>query len=126
MTQDSFAAACGMKKRSQVTYESGERCPDAIYLELAERVGADTTYIVTGKRRQGFASSEGFLDLDVLEAAFANLSILEDASSPSWLWGHLSPKKKAHFVAMLYRSIKANGKIDIDLIQQAMRLASDM
>lgn len=47
-TQEDFATACGVRRRAQVTYESGERSPDARYLEAASKIGVDIAYVIYG------------------------------------------------------------------------------
>lgn len=48
MTQAGFAAACGVKKTAQFTYESGARSPDARYLVEAGKINVDVRYVLTG------------------------------------------------------------------------------
>jgi transcriptional regulator with XRE-family HTH domain len=48
LTQAGFAEACGVKRRAQAAYESGDRVPDAEYLVRAARAGADLKYLLTG------------------------------------------------------------------------------
>lgn len=43
-----FAALCGVSRTTQFNYESGERPPDADYLQRAHEAGADIHYVVTG------------------------------------------------------------------------------
>ncbi|OXI48154.1 hypothetical protein CFB84_04165 [Burkholderia aenigmatica] len=50
LSQAKFAAACGIGKTAQYTYEAGERTPDAAYLEAAGRLGVDVWYVVLGER----------------------------------------------------------------------------
>lgn len=49
-SQTKFAEACGIKRTAQTTYESGERFPDAVYLEAAGRLGVDVSFLLTGER----------------------------------------------------------------------------
>lgn len=49
-TQEDFAIACGVRRRAQVTYESGERSPDARYLEAASKIGVDIAYVIYGSK----------------------------------------------------------------------------
>ena len=48
LTQEAFATSCGVGRRAQVTYESGERSPDARYLEAASKIGVDIAYVIYG------------------------------------------------------------------------------
>lgn len=50
LSQDEFARACGVSKRAQATYESGDRSPRAEYLEAAAIAGIDVQYVLTGLR----------------------------------------------------------------------------
>ena len=50
LTQDKIAEIGGVKRRTQINYEAGERCPDANYLIAIAAVGADVQYILTGIR----------------------------------------------------------------------------
>jgi transcriptional regulator with XRE-family HTH domain len=49
-TQDEFAEIGGIKRRAQINYESGERCPDGHYFSAIAAAGADVQYILTGIR----------------------------------------------------------------------------
>lgn len=50
MTQAKFAAACGVGKTAQYTYEASQRFPGAEYLAAAESLGVDVTYLFSGMR----------------------------------------------------------------------------
>jgi transcriptional regulator with XRE-family HTH domain len=50
LNQDQFAELGGVKRRAQVNYESGERCPDGRYFSGIAAAGADVQYILTGVR----------------------------------------------------------------------------
>lgn len=50
LTQDEFAEIGGVKRRAQINYESGDRCPDGHYFSAIAAAGADVQYILTGKR----------------------------------------------------------------------------
>lgn len=50
LSQSEFAEIAGAHRKSQGNYESGERAPDAAYLEAIAAAGADVQYIVTGER----------------------------------------------------------------------------
>lgn len=47
--QSDFAALAGSTRKTQFNYESGERNPDAAYLQAILGVGADVLYILTGR-----------------------------------------------------------------------------
>jgi hypothetical protein len=50
INQDEFAEIGGVKRRAQINYESGDRCPDGHYFSAIAAAGADVQYILTGKR----------------------------------------------------------------------------
>lgn len=50
LSQDSLSEAAGISTRSQQNYERGSRTPDAEYLQILAKLGADIQYIVTGVR----------------------------------------------------------------------------
>jgi len=50
INQDEFAEIGGVKRRAQINYESGDRCPDGHYFSAIAAIGADVQYILTGKR----------------------------------------------------------------------------
>ncbi len=49
MTQEGFAELGGVKKRSQINYEKGDRQPDSAYLEALSAAGIDVNYLITGE-----------------------------------------------------------------------------
>jgi transcriptional regulator with XRE-family HTH domain len=71
MNQDDFAAAGGVKKRTQIAYEQDERSPDALYLRALTVVGVDVQYILTGEQSASALTPDekellsGYRDLDV-------------------------------------------------------------
>lgn len=48
LTQDEFAAAGGVSKRTYCNYESGNRTCDADFLAGVAKIGADVQFILTG------------------------------------------------------------------------------
>lgn len=50
LNQDDFAEKGGVKRRAQIHYESGDRCPDGHYFSAIAAAGADVNYILTGVR----------------------------------------------------------------------------
>lgn len=59
LAQAEFGTKCGVSKTSQFNYESGERSPDAAYFHLADQLGVDTHYVITGKKAQ--AANDDFV-----------------------------------------------------------------
>ncbi|QFU23757.1 helix-turn-helix domain-containing protein [Shewanella sp. YLB-09] len=50
LNQPDFAGKCGVTKLTQSNYETGKRKPDVEYLALAQMIGCDTQFVITGKR----------------------------------------------------------------------------
>ncbi|WP_207233643.1 helix-turn-helix domain-containing protein [Salinicola tamaricis] len=48
LSQEELARLCGVSKRAQASYESGERSPRAEYLEAAAGAGVDVHFVLTG------------------------------------------------------------------------------
>ncbi len=59
LAQAEFGSKCGVSKTSQFNYESGERSPDGEYFSLAEELGVNTHYVITGKKVQ--AANDDFV-----------------------------------------------------------------
>ena len=69
-SQAKFAAACGIGKTAQYTYEAGERTPDASYLEAAGRLGVDVWYVVLGER-----TTQGMVATLALRAVLNHIAV---------------------------------------------------
>jgi transcriptional regulator with XRE-family HTH domain len=52
LTQAQVADFAAIARRTQVNYESGERAPDASYLDRLGQKGIDTLYVLTGRHEQ--------------------------------------------------------------------------
>jgi transcriptional regulator with XRE-family HTH domain len=63
LNQTDFAALGGVKKNAQMKYESGERYPDAHYLQGLVVAGVDVNYLFTGFRTFQVAEDGGFYQL---------------------------------------------------------------
>ncbi len=50
LNQEDMATVGGVKRRAQINYESGIRCPDGHYFSAIAAAGADVQYILTGVR----------------------------------------------------------------------------
>lgn len=71
LNQTDFAAAGGVQKGAQVSYEQDERLPGAEYLILLRTIGVDVLYVLTGEitaanlSKDEFDLVEGFRGLDI-------------------------------------------------------------
>lgn len=51
-SQEAWGKVVGITKRSQIQYEKDEYSPTAVYLTLADQIGADVGYILTGRHER--------------------------------------------------------------------------
>ena len=56
LSQTAFAELAGLRKQSQVHYETGKRYPDGNYLSAIAKHGVDVLYVLTGRRETGNAN----------------------------------------------------------------------
>jgi transcriptional regulator with XRE-family HTH domain len=50
LSQQAMADLGRVQRRAQTRYESGERCPDGLYLSALAEGGVDVQYVLTGRR----------------------------------------------------------------------------
>ncbi len=55
LNQTDFAEAGGIKRASQVNYETGRRSPDSDYWEAVAKIGVDVQYVLTGIHSENLA-----------------------------------------------------------------------
>lgn len=88
MTQSELADALGLSRNSVTLYEAGKHLPGAEPLIALDMIGADTGYILTGKRTN---SPEDAIDLDRLvvavKAARQQLGLVPDAEDQREILG---------------------------------------
>jgi len=70
MTQESFAAAGGVRRPTQYLYEQNERVPTVEYLAGIAKAGADFRFLITGER-SALTGGKICLTDEVLSRAFA-------------------------------------------------------
>jgi transcriptional regulator with XRE-family HTH domain len=58
LNQEQFAELGGVRKRAQISYEQGERVPDADYLSGVAAAGVDVQFVLTGKLSTSALSDE--------------------------------------------------------------------
>lgn len=49
LAQAEFGLRCGVTKTTQFNYEAGDRSPDAEYFAVADTLGVDTNFVITGR-----------------------------------------------------------------------------
>jgi len=115
MNQPDFAARGGVKKLTQLRYESGEYSPDAKYLAGVAHVGADVLYIITGQRRM----PNGALDPALVEKILDGVEeALRRRRQP------LAPAKKAELVTLLYQHFGEAKNVERSTIERFLRLVA--
>lgn len=113
LSQTAFAEGCGVKKLAQINYEKGERAPDAEYLMSASRLGADVTYILTGRRER--PASE-LTDRALLLAA---IQVIEEGLGDK----RLPPDKKAEAILLAYELLAEPAASRDNVVQLIRRVA---
>jgi transcriptional regulator with XRE-family HTH domain len=83
LTQAEAAEIGGVKRRAQINYESGERCPDGHYFSAIAAAGADVQYILTGIRSSTAPTLSK--DEEALLDNYRNIQDTEDKSAVSKL-----------------------------------------
>lgn len=116
MTQDQFASACGVSKRAQANYESGDRYPDVRYLAAAEEAGADVPFLVNGRktehiRQMGNAILRVFECVEKRIPALGSLTVLgiiqliaqdeANAQDDDWKGGFVSDEERQALIDAL-------------------------
>ena len=61
LTQQALSEACGVSKRAQVKYESGDQTPGGGYLAAAAGLGVDVVFVLTGNRAAAGNAEEALL-----------------------------------------------------------------
>lgn len=113
LSQTAFAEGCGVKKLAQINYEKGERAPDAEYLMSASRLGADVTYILTGRRER--PASE-LTDRALLLAA---IQVIEEGLGDK----RLPPDKKGEAILLAYELLAEPAASRDNVVQLIRRVA---
>lgn len=116
LSQEQFAAAGGVKRGSQVGYESGKRSPNAEYFEAISKIGVDIQYIITGQRSLNANVAPlvqepkgryltGDIDSDLLADIIQKVD--EIAGRPNM--SEYSAADKAKIISVVYRQYRARG-----------------
>ncbi|BBD77210.1 DNA-binding protein [Hydrogenophilus thermoluteolus] len=113
MSQEDFARIAGVQRRAQIRYEQDEREPSARYLEAIASVGADVTYILTGRRER--PASE-LTDRARLKAA---IEVIEEGLGDK----RLPPDKKAEAILLAYELLAEPTATRATVIELIRRVA---
>lgn len=121
LSQTELANQLGIHRNTQARYESGQREPDAGYLEAVRAAGVDVEYVINGSvgSRKRYSLGDRSPDPDLLAQVIAGVE-----TAATTLGVVLSSDKKARTVVMLYRAFSASGSIDSKTIEQAISLAA--
>lgn len=78
-SQAKFAELVNVSLSSQKRYESGERDPDTGYLEQLRRNDVDTSYVITGVRKESrkIQDADNMIDLGLATSALLDISPAE-------------------------------------------------
>lgn len=109
LTQDAFATACGVRRRAQANYESGERAPGARYLEAAGKIGVDVGYVLDGER-----TTEDHIEKDALMLVLARIAVVIGADM---LPDAIDAARKAYSQGFVTNDSR---KVVIDLVNHAL------
>ncbi|WP_119334969.1 helix-turn-helix domain-containing protein [Hydrogenophilus thermoluteolus] len=113
LSQEDFARIAGVQRRAQIRYEQDEREPSARYLEAIASVGADVTYILTGRRER--PASE-LTDRARLKAA---IEVIEEGLGDK----RLPPDKKAEAILLAYELLAEPTATRATVIELIRRVA---
>ena len=117
LSQAEFGAAGGVSKTTQVAYESGTHIPDLSYLVGIAELGADATFVWTGKQTCTYAGN--VLNWDLLEGLVEAVDRLaSERASP------LPMDLKFTAIRLLYLHFSPDGVIDWDIVRDTLKLAA--
>lgn len=120
LSQAEVCSLTGVSRKTQFNYESGERYPDAAYLEALLKRGADVMFVLSGTRSDtSFGHAETTLDEQLLTQIVEGMELLLMKMRKT-----LSAEKKARIIVMLYRSFSAQHQVDPATIRQMIELAA--
>jgi hypothetical protein len=102
-----------VQRRAQIRYEQDERQPDASYLAALAAVGADVTYILTGRRER--PASE-LTDRARLQAA---IEVIEEGLAGK----RLPPDKKAEAILLAYELLAEPAATRANVVELLRRVA---
>jgi transcriptional regulator with XRE-family HTH domain len=113
LTQGRICEITGVSRKTQFTYETGARLPDASYLAAIDAAGLDLLYIVTGRRTNG--SINDALLQDVLKR-------VDDAVAA--VKPEMTVAVKARLISLVYLTASESGRVDPEVLNKAVQLIS--
>ena len=119
-TQEDWARHAGVHRNTQAKYEKGDATPDVQYLSKIDELGADVDFIWTGERRRWVSLEEHIESQCAL--VYCVVEGIENCSGRLGI--SLSAPRKARVAAMLYRSGYSTGKVDVAVIEEAVKIAA--
>jgi transcriptional regulator with XRE-family HTH domain len=111
LSQARMCEITGVSRKTQFTYETGARLPDASYLAAIEAAGLDLLYIVTGRRTNG--SINDALLQDVLRR-------VEEAVGTAK--PEMTVEVKARLISLIYLTASESGRVDPEVLSKAVQL----
>lgn len=117
LNQTEFGKIAGVTKTSQGNYESGERSPNADYLQAISAMGVDVQYVLTGTRSQSVAGESSTLkentaNLVLMDTKRLTLAIETVEEGLEVAHRVMQPDKKAQLILAVYELFKSQAKND--------------
>lgn len=113
LTQERMCEITGVSRKTQFTYETGARLPDASYLAAIDAAGLDLLYIVTGRRTNGLINDA--LLQDVLTRVDEAINGLKPI---------MAIEVKARLISLVYLTASESGRVDPEVLNKAVQLIS--
>lgn len=114
-TQADWARRCGVSKTSQVAYEAGTYKPDIAYLDGAIGLGADPSYLLTGRPMTVGAAAE--FDWQLAERIMGLID--------TWAAGRAKPVSTAtrtRLLKLLYSEYAIHRKLDEQDVEKTLAM----
>ncbi len=119
LSQEELAKLGGVSRASQYLYEQGSRAPNIEYLMRLARGGADSFFLITGKKDES-APRNGVIGKDVLSET---LRLIADHAVMNRGNSMLEPSNLISLVQLLISKIEGRETSDVDW--QALRRQID-
>ena len=112
LTQVELAGLAGVSHATQVAYEGGSTSPNSHYLEILHSLGADTGWIISGKRG---STPDWELVEDLVE-------LIEEWSAS--LPVHPTAREKTARLRALYEKYSNRERVDVQHVRLLLSIAS--
>jgi transcriptional regulator with XRE-family HTH domain len=113
LSQGRMCEITGVSRKTQFTYETGARLPDASYLAAIDAAGLDVLFIVTGRRTNGSINDA------LLQDVLRRVDEAVVTANPE-----LSIEVKARLISLVYLTASESGRVDPQVLEKAVQLIS--